>query len=317
MTTTDALYAKVKSLSELLWEDRVTGPTLREWLANFSGARLSTDTEHRHALYLLSKFLYFGQTEVRELLQAMFRDLIRNPLSVAVRATLPNPDDFDAIHAGFLLELERTRFLGLGTPAESGTHILYTFRGDNELPTRLFPGSSDLVSGPLADPKTEWVSPTIRRLIFIDDFCGTGSQAARLGNSIVPSLRNTATQSGVSIEVWYLTLFATTDGLARLQDAGVFDHVATVSELDATYRVFGISSQLYTAFDAGLDRKDGEAIARHYGSRLWPEYPLGYGNGQLLLGFHHNVPNNTLPIIWAEQSQPPWRALFPRTGKRL
>ena len=195
LTTADALYAKIKSLNELLWEDRVTGPTLDAWLENFSGACLPEDTERRHALYLVSKFLYFGQAQVAELLRAMFRDLIRNPLSVEVRATLPDPDDFDAVHAGLLVELDRTRFLGLGNPSESGAHILYTFRGANDLPTRLFKSPADLVTRPPGEQEEKWAFPTVQRLIFIDDFCGTGSQAAGFGKATVPQLRQAASRA--------------------------------------------------------------------------------------------------------------------------
>ncbi|MYH49033.1 MAG: hypothetical protein F4020_02195 [Gammaproteobacteria bacterium] len=316
LTGPNELQSKVKNLNELLWEDHVTLPTLEVWLSNFSGGRLSREAERRHALYLLSKFLYFGQTEVRQLLRAMFRDLIRSPLSVDVRAALGNREDFAAVHSGFLTELERTRFLGLGTPAESGPHILYDFRLANSLPTEAFVSPLELVTGPLRDPKTEWGSPTVRRLIFVDDFCGTGSQAIALGRGTVRWLRAAATRSAVSVEVWYLALFGTTTGLSRLRDATVFDRVATVSELDDTYRVFEPESQLYGEQGNDLRQSDGEAMARHYGRRLHPTGPLGHGDCQLLLGFHHNVPDNTLPIFWAEQSQPPWRALFPRIPKQ-
>ena len=156
----------------------------------------------------------------------------------------------------------------------------------------------------------------MRRLVFVDDFCGTGNQATALGREAVRPMREAATRSGVSLEVWYLTLFATTTGLSNLAGAKVFDHVATVSELDETYRVFEADSQLYGEPGSDLQKDDGEAIARHYGKRLQPTGPLGYGDSQLLLGFHHNVPDNTLPIFWAEQSQPPWRALFPRISKQ-
>ena len=38
---------------------------------------------------------------------------------------------------------------------------------------------------------------------------------------------------------------------------------------------------------------------------------------KLLIGFAHNIPNNTLPIIWGEgTSAAPWHALFRRYEKR-
>ena len=102
----DDLYEKVKRLSELLWEGRATRPTVQQWLANFKGDCMCAGSEQKHALYLLSKFLYFGQNEVRELLRAMFQDLVRHPLSVGVRAGLTNKEDFCAIHQARLYAIQ-------------------------------------------------------------------------------------------------------------------------------------------------------------------------------------------------------------------
>ena len=40
--------------------------------------------------------------------------------------------------------------------------------------------------------------------------------------------------------------------------------------------------------------------------------PLGYNDCQMLLGFHHNTPNNTLPIFWREKN---WTPIFKRYAK--
>ena len=308
----DDLYEKVKRLSELLWEGRATRPTVQQWLANFKGDCMCAGSEQKHALYLLSKFLYFGLNEVRELLRAMFQDLVRHPLSVGVRAGLTNKEDFYAIHQGFLNEVRGTRFLGLGNPAASGTHILYYFRQVNRLGLENFVSTHELFPSGLNDPSAEWQYPDVHRLIFIDDFCGTGTQAADIGRKYVPRLREVVEGSGFHVQVWYLTLLATTNGLNYLRELNLFDRVESVSELDESYRVFGPQSQFYISPPDGLTKGDAEQIARHYGNRLSPRNPLGYGNSQLLLGFHHNVPNNTIPIMWQERLDPPWHAIFPR-----
>ncbi len=312
----DALYEKVKGLNELLWEYRATRPAVNQWLNNFAGDCMSAAIERKHALYLLSKFLYFGQNEVRQLLRAMFQDLIRHPLSVKVRAQLTDKDDFEAIHHGFLDEIDRTCFLGLGNPAESGTHILYDFRLVNDIPLTAIVSPHDLLIGALNDSKTKWAKPKVHRLIFIDDFCGTGNQAVGMGRKYVPLLRKVASRSGIEIQVWYLTLLATTVGLTSLRAEALFDHVESVSELDATYRVFDVASQLYIDPPDGLTKEDAQTIARHYGEIIRPGQPLGYRDSQLLLGFHHNVPDNTLPIMSREHLEPPWHAIFPRMAKR-
>ena len=311
----DALFDKIMTLNEYLWEGRATRPAVDTWLDNFTGSCAPLDEERKHALFLLSKFLYFGQAEIRQLLRAMFQDLIRHPLSVQVRSGLKDKTDFDAVHLGFLLELERTRFLGLGNPAESGTHILYDFRTVNQIPVNTFCSLHDLFTGPIDQPGTKWAFPRVHRLIFIDDFCGTGDQASDMGRRYVPSMRDVAVYNNVDIEVWYLTLLATTSGLANIRANNIFDHVESVSELDETYRAFGPDSQIYNRPPHGIQKEEGQAIAFHYGETLDSNGPLGYKDSQLMVGFHHNVPDNTLPIFSQEQTEPPWHAIFPRFAK--
>ena len=305
---------KIKNLNELLWEGRVTRPELDQWLDNFSGNCMPEEIEQRHALFLLSKFLYFGQKEVYELLRAMFQDLYRHRLSVEARQRLVDKGDFDMLHRLVEDELRKTRFLGLGNPAESGTHILYYFRQINALPKGIFANPHDLFSDRLDDPETEW-DKEVRRLVFIDDFCGSGQQAKEMGVKYVPLMRKVAENSNIKIKVWYLTLLATTSGLNNVEACGVFDHVEAVSELDSSYRIFDSSSQVYVSPPNGLVKDDGERIARHYGESLQPGHPLGFEDCQLLVGFHHNVPDNTLPIIWRELTHPRWRPIFRRFDK--
>lgn len=68
-----------------------------------------------------------------------------------------------------------------------------------------------------------------------------------------------------------------------------------------------------------------------YGNKLYPEHkyrsketeqhPLGFLNTQALIGFEHSIPNNTLPIMWAdckvEGIEKRWIPLFPRRGTLL
>ena len=312
---TEPLYAKIKTLNEFLWEGRTPRSAVNEWLDNFRGERESEPLERAHALYLLSKFLYFGEKEVRALLSAMFHDLIRNPLTVEVRRAMSNCTDFNAIHQAFIDELDRTRFAALGGPSESGTHILYEFRQENELTTELFPNLGDLVNGPLDHADTKWLYPEVDRLVFIDDFCGTGQQIIGMGCETLPDLRRAADKIGVKLDIWYLTLVATTKGLANVEQTGLFQRVRSLSVLDDTYRVFSPDSQYFSNPPDYIDKTQCEDIITYYGNLICPGASLGYGDCQLLLGFRHNVPDNTLPMIWLEHSSPWWRPIFQRSHK--
>jgi hypothetical protein len=68
----------------------------------------------------------------------------------------------------------------------------------------------------------------------------------------------------------------------------------------------------------GIDRAEVEAMCRRYGDRLVSTYPLGFGDCQLLIGFHHNTPDNSLPIIWfVEPDGLPWTPIFKRYSKYM
>lgn len=56
-------------------------------------------------------------------------------------------------------------------------------------------------------------------------------------------------------------------------------------------------------------------MCQTYGARLWPAFPLGYRDGQLMIGFHHNTPDNTLPVLWFDRPNPPWTPMFRRYHK--
>jgi hypothetical protein len=42
------------------------------------------------------------------------------------------------------------------------------------------------------------------------------------------------------------------------------------------------------------------------------KYPLGYENDQAAVAFHHNTPNNSLPVIWKKMTDGSWYPLFER-----
>jgi hypothetical protein len=228
---------------------------------------------------------------------------------------LPDKQDFEAIHDGLVDEISKTRFLGIGGASESGAHLLYDFRIINDLPTQLFVNADEVTTAGLLNPDSEWSFPDVHRLVFIDDFCGSGQQATDFSNSDIAAMHQVAKRSNSQVEFWYLTILATTSGLARVKRHSLFDRVDTVSELDGSYRVFDQGSQFYTNPPAGIDRNTARMIASLYGQRLSPGHPLGYQNGQLLVGFHHNVPDNTLPIMCQSASDPAWTAIFPRANK--
>ena len=111
-------------------------------------------------------------------------------------------------------------------------------------------------------------------------------------------------------------LFSTARGIERVRTTTAFDHCECVCELDETFRCFSETSRYFRNAAEGIDKDFAEAMCRRHGAALLPGDELGFDDGQLLIGFFHNVPDNTLPVIWQRQAAPtPWVPAFKRYPK--
>ena len=311
----EQLETKIKLLNDTTWEWRATKRVVHDWLNQFQEGMDLNNDEQVHALFLLSNFLYFGQPEIRALLRSLYRDLIRSPVLQQIRRENGDTLDINRICSDFETRLSRIRFLSLGNPSESSTHLLYYFRQENSLPRGLFINSFEIF--------TQTVSPggigvslrtaEVDRYVFVDDLCGSGAQAKQYARDIVQQIR--ALSSKASME--YYVLFGTKEGLEAVKALGAFDTVEAVMELDVSFKVLDTESRLFQGDDVVLDRARVRATCLKYGRKLNPKHPLGYKCGQLLLGFNHNTPDNTLPIFWGgeEWEDGPWKSIFKRYDK--
>ncbi|REJ05171.1 hypothetical protein DY023_11410 [Microbacterium bovistercoris] len=311
-----SIRKRIKLLSDSIWEGNGGQEDVNRWLENFTGKTdgIPEEVERLHAVHLLSHFTYFGLRELRELLKALYRDLFRYEVIQELRDKAGGSADPSLLQGAFDDALSRTRFLGVGNPAESGTHLLYYFRQENRLRKELFPNPYELLTTSREDGGFRIADPDVQRLVFIDDVVGTGRQAAEHNVAFINHLRDAAQLSAQVIEVWYLTLFADPRGMAKVRQLG-FDHAAAVHELNASQVAFSEESHAYAAPPEGISREVAEAVARRYGGDLAPGNSMGYGDGGLMLGLHHNVPDHTLPIFWVQEAFVPWTPMFRRYPK--
>ena len=92
-----------------------------------------------------------------------------------------------------------------------------------------------------------------------------------------------------------------------MRNLGCFDQVGAVFELDDTFKSLEPQSRIFSPEEPPFLREHIKATCQKYGCKLWPPHPLGYKNGQLLLGFSHNTPDNTIPMFWTNGTQAaPW-----------
>lgn len=316
----DVLLSKVFAYYDTIWMDRRTEGIHKSWIENFVNADENEQFKERlNAIYLLTKFMYFGNIELRELLKCLYRDLFKYDIVKKIRLSNGNTHDSVLLEAGFNEQLEQTRFLGVGNPSESGVHLLYYFRQENGLPKKYFINTHEIFKQVeeqrLVDDsieiflKTELTNRKIKRYVFIDDFCVSGTQAKEYSKDIVENIKKLDS----TVEIAYLMLFGTEDGINEVKKRTRFDTVKSVFTIDRSFKCFSDHSRFYNhSGPTEIDREYFKAACMRYGQTLFPSHPLGYEDGQLLLGLFHNTPDNTVPVFWGDTI---WFPIFKRYPK--
>ena len=311
---TGDLLERILVLNDYAWERRIDQQAVERWLSNFQGASgQPKEVEQLHALYLLSQFLYFGVREIRVLLRALYRDLFLIPLIQDIRRKNNDTRDTGFIDGEVHSAMKNTRFMGVGNPSESGVHLLYYFRQENYLLKSNFMDTAQIFS--VSNSGRTLTYPSIERYIFLDDVCGSGDTALGYSQNFLSELK--AQKPDVQIE--YHCVFATQKGLNKVRKHTVFGaNAKAIFELDDSYRCISPESRYFKHCPAPIDTSHLSNVALHYGQLLAPGHAGGYDDGQLLLGFSHNIPDNTLPIIWRDPtngSPIPWIAALRRYMK--
>ena len=311
----EALEAKLKLLNKTNWEGRVPRNVLEEWISQFDESPASIWDEQAQTLFLLSHFLYFGQAEIRSLLCSLYRDLIRAPVLREIRHAKSDTLDMAVIVQEYTTRHENYRYLALGNPSESSMHLLYYFRQENALPRRLFIHPHEIFEPIITSGAVDWQlrTPAVQKYIFLDDMCGSGHQAVQYGSDVVRPLKALSP----SVQVEYYALFGTSCGLDAVRKSKFFDIADAVFELDESFCSLEEHSRIFHGGDPAPERMTVRDTCLKYGRLLSPAHPLGYADGQLLLGFSHNTPDNTLPIFWggAQAVTGPWKPIFKRYDK--
>ncbi|MCA9216997.1 MAG: hypothetical protein KDB27_28205 [Planctomycetales bacterium] len=148
---------------------------------------------------------------------------------------------------------------------------------------------------------------SIDAVIFVDDFLGTGHQ---FGQFLADTGLSTYLTSSCFL---YACLAGHKHGIDTLRRAFPDLHVATVENLDDSHAVFhaesgsfpdGVNS-IETAKDFYYDLLDDRGIT------IVGQDRRGYGHLEIAYAFEHAVPDNSLPILWWDQSDS-WNPLFDR-----
>lgn len=316
----EELERKLRILIRQAWDNEIDWDTVESWLKNFDGQVFSREKEELLALFSLTRFMYFSKRMMREMLRSLYKDQFRAPIIQRIRRNYHDTRDEVLLNHVFKQELEATRFIGVGNPSESGAHLLYYFRQVNRLGKNLFMDISEAMEPTIeydrerrASIKLTPKSHGISRLVFFDDIVGSGDQASSYLIDKVGTIRRDCP----AMDLRYLCLFGTKSGMIRLNNSKLFNGSATcMFEMDETYKAFHSQSRMLGNPPPWFTQTDFEQVAREYGRKLLPKHELGYSNGQLMIGFSHNTPDNSLPIFWDEGIRSPWRPVFIRFDKQ-
>jgi hypothetical protein len=319
---------KIIILNQTSWEGRVSIKNIDNWLENFED-----DDEKIHALHLLTNFMYFGSRPIRELLKTLFRDIYKYPIVERIRRANSDTRDLKLIDREFADYMDKTRFIGIGNPSESGPHLLYYFRQENKLSKQLFINAHEIFKG-LGTSAPSVADPNVEHYVFIDDFCGSGTQALDFAREIIVPLKNILSTIKPNATLDYYVLFSTQVGKNAIKASNYFSNVKAVFTLDDSFKCFHPNSRYFLNVPSEIKKSFSEKMSIKHGSKLYKsifermkinpsiigslcnDHALGYENGQLLIGFHHNTPDNTLPIIWYDEEHLVWTPIFKRYNKK-
>ncbi|MDO3427167.1 hypothetical protein QWT87_20005 [Chryseobacterium sp. APV1] len=304
----EELLYKIKIFNETVWDRKVSIKKINPWLDNFK------DEEKLDFLFLLTQFIYLSKFQIRNMLVSIYRDFIKYSIVEDFRMKNSHTLDAALIKENIRTSLLKTRFIPIGNPSESSSNLLYEFRTVNTLSTKLF----------IEESKIETLDNSIENFIFIDDICGSGSQVEEYTKNAVSIIKN----KFPSAKIHYYTLVASEKGIDHVNKLNWFTHIDTVMKLDESYRCFSDKSRFFKN-NTSIDPDKLKLICEKYGTKLIESmleragkptkyatyHKLGFNDGQLLIGFDHNTPDNTLPIFWYDENITPWSSIFPRKHK--
>ena len=275
------LIAEITLTNELVWDNRINQYLIDDWLSNFQGD-VFDDVEYEKslALWLLTNFVFYNESEVNHLCKTVYTDFIHKQLE---NTTAQDVDvALNQIHA-------QTMFTGIGEVGESGAMVMYLFRTVNNI------GIHDIQPSARVD---------FDRIVFVDDVTLSINQYSQVWKYLKDQIKVYNDK-----DIHLITLVASEDAIEFLGSKGV--SVTNAITLNEHSRAFYKKSYV---FQLNSDhRSNAKKLCKHYGKKCLPSDPLGYSNSQYLFGFYYNIPDNTLPIIWSSQNN--WKPIFRRYHK--
>lgn len=259
----------------------ITDDRVRAWLEQFK-----TNKEQRAMFTILSNLSYFSDAYVREKLQEIY-EIVNRSVKRELR----------------LNKLKRSDILVsyMDKSGKSGARLARVFADEAKIIVNNLVEKGELAK---ALEKKD-----IRALVFVDDIVCTGTSAISYLQELNASVAETVNRLG--IKVMFVAVVAYKEGWEKIQalaeELDMQVDCRCCELLDETDKCFSSRSKIFPEIN---DREFAKGVAMHYGRELEKKWPLGYGDLELAVVFEGSIPNNSLPILWAESSL--WTPLFRR-----
>jgi len=276
----------------LLAKHIVTGVTefqFNKWLTNFL-----TDEDRYLAARLLENLTFRSQDMVGSAIAHILQCILPTEfLRLGLR--FPSIEHFmQEVSAGGAHQPVRfVEVEGGNQPGKSGAVLMRELHRLGNVHNELLIKAKDI----------EGLTASVKALVFVDDMLGTGKQFTKFAKA------NRLAEEAGKRKLIYCPLAAYTDGLKKLAVACPWLVVRPVEEFGPKHRFFRGEDARPEVW--AIDRVNLVADVRAHMATLCERGGIstsGYGL-ELLIGFHHATPNNTLPVMYAK---PPWNHLLVR-----
>ena len=250
---------------------QISSIEMRSWLDQFEN-----NTEKRLMFTLLKKLKFYDEVTIREKVR-IIHNTVKNDLVHEIKSG-------ERVRHDLLLS-------SFGKPSKSGSSLARIYATENKVSSQNIAAFDRI---PSVLEKTE----RIRAIVLIDDIIGSGGTAVDALEEVDRNFADLLKQKGVKLV--FASICGLSDGIEYLESIiKEKSYRAEISICDILTNSDKCFSAVSEIFESPEERIEAEKVALKYGKRIAKDIPLGYANGQLLVVFKDNCPDNSLPILWA------------------
>lgn len=277
-----------KSWGGLYRGTELTATHVRTWLNQFDN-----NIERRLMFKLLQSLRFYNEVVVREKLRIIHehvrKDLVQDIKIASSRS--------EKVSRNVLVS-------AFGKISKSGPSYVRMYATENKISK-----SENIISFEKICTSIQ-NNERIKAVVFIDDITASGQTAVEHLEKLNEQCGELLANRGIKVVPAFICGFE--EGLEQINSiAEGFSFEVDPYISDILMKSDQCFSEESDIFEQSEEFVKAREIAYKYGTILLPNMPLGYQDNQLLIAFFETCPNNSLPILWAEQP-PKWTALFRR-----